>query len=160
MLSTRLQPSLAVDADKAIPHAGLSPSVIEMLPYRSRIAMSFRFCVFSYRPMLRCCILGITGLQLSACAADDIARHLTGRECNAGYIQQGEDWCAPAERPPAPQPYCTQSWNGVDCWSRPDLMPNVARQVAQGPTGLTQDQNANRLNLPLKETPPTNAYIP
>ncbi|WP_336946216.1 hypothetical protein [Asaia sp. HN010] len=104
--------------------------------------------------------LAVLSSLLSGCAADDVARHLTGRECNAGYIQQGEDWCAPAQRPPAPQPYCTQSWNGVDCWSRPDLMPNVARQVAQGPIGLTQDQNANRLNLPLKQTPPTNAYLP
>ncbi|WP_332363341.1 MULTISPECIES: hypothetical protein [Asaia] len=111
-----------------------------------------------FKPHMAALALLVTAL--GGCAADDVARHLTGRECNAGYIQQGEDWCAPAQRPPAPQPYCTQSWNGVDCWSRPDLMPNVARQVAQGPTGLTQDQNANRLNLPLKQTPPTNAYLP
>ncbi|WP_257997727.1 hypothetical protein [Komagataeibacter saccharivorans] len=82
------------------------------------------------------------------------------RECNAGYIQEGEDWCAPPERPPAPQPYCTQSWNGVDCWSRPDLMPNVAREVSEGPTGLTQDQNAQRLNMQVKKIPPTNGYTP
>ncbi len=122
--------------------------------------MRHPFSVLSGRGIRCVFMLGMSCLMLSACAVDDVARHLTGRECNAGYIQQGEDWCAPAERPPAPQPYCTQSWNGVDCWSRPDLMPNVARQVAQGPTGLTQDQNANRLNLPLKETPPTNAYMP
>jgi len=122
--------------------------------------MRHPFLVLSGKGIRHIFMLGMSCLILSACAVDDVARHLTGRECNAGYIQQGEDWCAPAERPPAPQPYCTQSWNGVDCWSRPDLMPNVARQVAQGPTGLTQDQNANRLNLPLKETPPTNAYMP
>ncbi|WP_323993087.1 MULTISPECIES: hypothetical protein [Nguyenibacter] len=97
---------------------------------------------------------------LAGCAPDYLVSHMTGRECNAGYIQAGEDWCAPPQRPPAPQPYCTQSWNGVDCWSRPDLMPNVARQVAEGPTGLTQEQNANRLNTTIRTAPPTNAYIP
>ncbi|GAA4491483.1 hypothetical protein HLH36_04835 [Gluconacetobacter aggeris] len=97
---------------------------------------------------------------LAGCSADTVTQHLTGRECNAGYIQEGEDWCAPPARPPVPQPYCTQSWNGVDCWGRPDQMPNVARQVAQGPTGLTQDQNADRLNMDVKQAPPTNDYLP
>ncbi|MBS0965036.1 hypothetical protein [Acetobacter okinawensis] len=99
-------------------------------------------------------------LAVAGCSADTVASKITGRECNAGYIQEGEDWCAPPERPPAPQPYCTQSWNGVDCWARPDLMPNVAREVAEGPTGLTQDQNAQRLNMSIKKAPPTNAYYP
>ncbi|MFT8558909.1 MAG: hypothetical protein ABF719_03455 [Acetobacter sp.] len=99
-------------------------------------------------------------LAVAGCSPDHIASKKTGRECNAGYIQEGEDWGAPPERPPAPQPYCTQSWNGVDCWARPDLMPNVAREVAEGPTGLTQDQNARRLNMPIKKVPPTNAYYP
>ncbi|MBB2189406.1 hypothetical protein HLH34_05435 [Gluconacetobacter azotocaptans] len=102
----------------------------------------------------------LLAVAVTGCAPDNIAKRLTGRDCNAGYIQAGEDWCAPQARPPAPQPYCTQSWNGVDCWSRPDLMPNVAREVAEGPTGLTQDQNANRLNMPVQKVPPTNAYIP
>jgi hypothetical protein len=110
--------------------------------------------------MVRRAVLLSVTVFLTGCSADYLAHRVTGRECNAGYIQEGEDWCAPPERPPVPQPYCTQSWNGVDCWGRPDLMPNVAREVSQGPTGLTQDQNANRLNLPVKKVPPTNAYIP
>lgn len=105
-------------------------------------------------------LIGGAGLLLSGCAPDYLAKKMTGRECSAGYVEQGEDWCAPPERPPAPQPYCTQSWNGVDCWSRPDLMPNVARQAAAGPTGLTQDQNANRQNLPVDKIVPTNSYTP
>lgn len=105
-------------------------------------------------------ILTMIGGAVSACSPDYAVSRLIGRECSAGYIQEGEDWCAPPERPPAPQPYCTQSWNGVDCWSRPDLMPNVAHEVAEGPTGLTQDQNAQRLNLPVTKTPPTNSYTP
>ncbi len=39
-------------------------------------------------------------------------------------------------------------------------MPNVAREVAEGPTGLTQDQNAQRLNMQVKKIPPTNSYTP
>ncbi|MBL7236476.1 MAG: hypothetical protein JJK57_07920 [Komagataeibacter hansenii] len=109
---------------------------------------------------IKCSITLLSAMVLAGCAPDHIASRMTGRECNAGYIQEGEDWCAPPERPPAPQPYCTQSWNGVDCWSRPDLMPNVAREVSEGPTGLTQDQNAQRLNMQVKKIPPTNGYTP
>lgn len=97
---------------------------------------------------------------VGGCSPDYIASRMTGRECNAGFIQEGDNWCAPPERPPPPQPYCTRSWNGVDCWGRPDQMPNVAPEVAEGPTGLTQDQNSKRLNLPINKIPPTNSYIP
>lgn len=99
-------------------------------------------------------------LILTACAPDYMARKLTGRECNAGYIAAGNDWCMPATRSPPPQPYCTQSWNGTDCWARPDLMPNVAHEVYEGPRGLTQEQNAKRLNLPVDSVPPTSQFFP
>lgn len=99
-------------------------------------------------------------LSVSACSPDMIARKITGRECNSGYLAQGEDWCAPVERPPQPQPYCTQSWNGVDCWARPDLTPNMAKETYQGPRGLTQDQNARRLNMSVDQIPPTSQYSP
>ncbi|GBQ63156.1 hypothetical protein AA103196_0503 [Ameyamaea chiangmaiensis NBRC 103196] len=85
----------------------------------------------------------IAGL-LTGCAPDMIASAITGRDCNTGYLGDDRSWCAPAERPPPPQPYCTQSWSGVDCWARPDLMANVPRQVAQGPTQLTPDQERDR----------------
>ena len=103
-------------------------------------------------------LLGI--VILSGCSPDYIASRVTGRECSVGYVQEGEDWCAPPRRPPMPQAFCTKSWNGVDCWARPDLMANVPPQVAEGPTGLTQDQNAKRLNLPVKKVPPTNSFTP
>jgi len=90
----------------------------------------------------------LAGIALSAlpgCAAPDvIASAVTGRDCNPAHLDYGQAWCAPPERPPAPQPYCTQSWSGVDCWARPDLMVNVPRQVAEGPTALTPDQEKNR----------------
>jgi len=82
---------------------------------------------------------------LSGCASPDVvASAITGRDCNPANLDYGRAWCAPAERPPAPQPYCTQGWSGVDCWARPDLMPNVARQVTQGPTALTPAQDQDR----------------
>lgn len=95
---------------------------------------------------------------LSACAPDYMVSRLTGRECQAGYLEEGEDWCNPPERTPPPQPYCTQSWNGVDCWARPELTPNMAHEVYEGPRGLTTQQNANRLMMPEGRVPPSGSY--
>lgn len=95
---------------------------------------------------------------LSACAPDYLASKLTGRDCQAGYLAEGEDWCNPPERVLPPQPYCTQSWNGVDCWARPELTPNMAHEVYEGPRGLTTQQNANRLMMPEGKVPPSNPY--
>lgn len=97
-------------------------------------------------------------ILMTSCAPDYVAKKITGRECRAGYIADGEDWCAPVERPTPPQPYCTSSWNGVDCWARPELTPNMAHEVYEGPRGLTQEQNANRLLMPISKIPPTNQY--
>ncbi|MCH4022803.1 MAG: hypothetical protein LKH33_00640 [Acetobacter sp.] len=93
-----------------------------------------------------------------ACSPGQVASYVTGRECSSAVIAEGQGYCRSPELPPPPQPYCTQGWSGVDCWSRPDLMPNVARQVYEGPTGLTQQQNANRLNMSDKAAPPSSQY--
>ncbi|MCQ9154547.1 hypothetical protein [Acidomonas methanolica] len=83
---------------------------------------------------------------LSGCAPDRIASALTGKECNTAYLYDDEDFCAAPKGPPPPQPYCTTGFEGTDCWARPDLMPNVARQTAEGPTTLTPLQNRTRMN--------------
>lgn len=111
---------------------------------------------FNFSILLSLSLMG----TLTGCSPDYIGHKLTGRVCNAGYVAEGEDWCAPVERTPPPQPYCTQSWNGVDCWERPDLTPNMARETYEGPRGLTQDQNAQRLNMPIDKIPPTTQYPP
>lgn len=97
-------------------------------------------------------------LLLSACSPGQIGSFAMGRDCSASQLEKGTGWCSPPETPPPPQPYCTQGWSGVDCWSRPDLMPNVAREVAQGPTGLTAEQNAVRLNQPYTRVQPSSQY--
>ncbi|NHN83786.1 hypothetical protein GOB93_03905 [Acetobacter musti] len=97
-------------------------------------------------------------LVLSGCSAPQIGSFAMGRDCSASELEKGTGWCSPPETPPPPQPYCTAGWSGVDCWSRPDLMPNVAREVAEGPTGLTAEQNAARLNKPYTSVPPSSQY--
>lgn len=110
---------------------------------------------------VRCCMLLVgTVVLLSACSPEYLARKISGRECSAGYLAEGDDWCAPVERAPPPQPYCTTSWNGVDCWARPDATPNMAAETYEGPRGLTQEQNANRLDAPKRKVPPTSQYMP
>lgn len=94
--------------------------------------------------------------MLAGCSVPQIGSFAMGRTCSTSELMKGTGWCSPPETPPPPQPYCTQGWSGVDCWSRPDLMPNVARSVAEGPTGLTAEQNAVRLNKSYTNVPPSN----
>lgn len=82
---------------------------------------------------------------LGGCAPDRIASALTGKDCNTAYLYDDESFCSRPVGPPPPQPYCTTSFEGTDCWARPDLMPNVARQTYEGPTGLTPLQNQTRM---------------
>ncbi|AOX19431.1 hypothetical protein [Kozakia baliensis] len=88
----------------------------------------------------------LMAFMLSACGPDYIASALTGRDCNTAYLYDGDDFCARPKGAPPPQPYCTTGFEGTDCWARPDLMPNVARQTAEGPTHLTPPQDRARMN--------------
>jgi hypothetical protein len=65
----------------------------------------------------------------------------TGRDCSAVRLDQGKTYCRPVEPPPAPQPYCTRSLGVADCWADPAGHP---RPLADGPTVLTPEQEANR----------------
>lgn len=85
-------------------------------------------------------------LSLTACAPDVIASAITGKDCNTAYLYDGDSFCARPVGPPPPQPYCTTGFGGTDCWARPDLMPNVARQTAEGPTHLTPLQEQVRMH--------------
>lgn len=90
------------------------------------------------------CLMAFPAL-LTACAPDQIASAITGRDCNSAYLYDEGDFCAQPKGPPPPQPYCTTSFEGTDCYARPDLTPNVARQTSEGPTALTPEQNRARM---------------
>jgi hypothetical protein len=68
-----------------------------------------------------------------------------GRDCSPVHVAQGKPYCTPREPPPPKQPYCTRSLGVVDCWADPaDLGRPPPPQVADGPQGLTPEQQRNR----------------
>ena len=70
---------------------------------------------------------------------------VSGRDCSMVRLDRGQSYCRPVEPPVPPQPYCTRSLGGVDCWQHPEQLVNLPPQVAQGPHDLTPEQNRIRL---------------
>lgn len=70
---------------------------------------------------------------------------VTGRNCSVVRLDDGKSWCKPIEPPPAPAPFCTRSLGTIDCWTNPEALNGPPRRgVADGPGGLTPEQEANR----------------
>ena len=69
---------------------------------------------------------------------------LTGRDCSVVRLDRGETYCRPTEPPPPLPPYCTHTLGEVNCWTSPAVLPNPPPGVADGPTQLTPEQEANR----------------
>ncbi len=69
---------------------------------------------------------------------------ITGKDCSIVRLDRGETYCRPTEPPPPLPPYCTRSLGDVDCWTSPAVLPNPPPGVADGPTQLTPEQEANR----------------
>ena len=70
---------------------------------------------------------------------------VTGRNCSAVRLDQGKALCAPQENPPPRPAFCTRSLGVVDCWTNPQaLNAQPVHEVADGPRGLTPEQEANR----------------
>ncbi len=68
----------------------------------------------------------------------------TGRDCSIVRLDRGQSYCREKEAPPAPPPYCTRSLGAVDCWADPAAVPNLPREVADGPRTLTPAQEHQR----------------
>jgi hypothetical protein len=76
---------------------------------------------------------------------DAVYSLVTGKDCSLVRLGQGKTYCRPMEPPPEPPAFCTRSLGVVDCWQNPAGLPNRPRGVADGPTTLTPEQEANRL---------------
>ena len=70
---------------------------------------------------------------------------VTGRDCSVVRLDQGKTYCRPIEPEPEPPVFCTRSLGSVDCWKDPETVPGHPRGVAEGPTRLTPEQEADRL---------------
>ena len=64
---------------------------------------------------------------------------ITGKDCSIVRLDRGQNYCAPKEQLPAPQPYCTQTLGTVNCWSNPEAFALPPHKLADTPP-LTPDQ--------------------
>ncbi len=122
--------------------------------------------VSAFLPKLASCLAPLAGLLLCGCVdgaiataganlasvtlihrtlVDGVYSLVTGKDCSIVNLDRGEAWCRPPEPPPAQQPYCTRSLANVDCWASPENLGSPPpRTLAEGPTALTAEQEANR----------------
>lgn len=76
---------------------------------------------------------------------DTVYSVASGRDCSVVRLDRGQSYCKPKEASPPPQQFCTRSLGVVDCWTNPEaLNDGPPRGVADGPTTLTPEQEANR----------------
>ena len=75
---------------------------------------------------------------------DVVVSAASGRDCSIVRLAIGQSYCKPVAPPPSLPVYCTHSLGTVDCWDRPDPFGYYQREVADGPTQLTPEQDAHR----------------
>lgn len=108
------------------------------------------------RMMLGCleagCLAGLLIGFLGGCVPvfhrtlpDLVYSGVTGRDCSMVRLDRGDSYCRLVDPPLPPQPYCTHSLAGIDCWAQPERMPNLPPQVAELPHEPTAEQNRVRL---------------
>ena len=69
----------------------------------------------------------------------------TGRDCSVVRLDQGKTYCRAVEPVAAVPVFCTRGLGTVDCWQDPDTVPGNPKGVADGPVGLTGEQEADRV---------------
>ncbi len=70
---------------------------------------------------------------------------ITGRDCSVVRLDRGETYCRPVEPKPDPPPFCTRGLGTVTCWADPAAMTGQLTGVADGASGLTAAQDADRV---------------
>jgi hypothetical protein len=87
-------------------------------------------------------VASIAAIQRSP--ADAVYSWWTGRDCSVVRLDEGKTYCRPVEPEPEPPVFCTRSLGSVDCWRDPASMAGHPQGVADGPAGLTAEQERNR----------------
>jgi hypothetical protein len=75
---------------------------------------------------------------------DAVISLVSGKDCSAVRLEQGKTYCRAVEPKPSPPAFCTRSLGVVNCWSDPATLPNHPPGVADGPSVLTPQQEADR----------------
>lgn len=75
---------------------------------------------------------------------DLVVSAVTGKDCSVVRLDELKSYCVAQEPPPPRPPYCTRGLATVDCWVNPEKLSDDPRQVADGPSTLTPQQEAYR----------------
>jgi hypothetical protein len=102
-----------------------------------------QFLLLGLLPLAGCGVITIPVIHRTV--PDAVYSLWTGRDCSVVRLDEGKTYCRPLEPPPEPPAFCTRSLGSVDCWLDPATVPGHPRGVADGPSGLTAEQEANRL---------------
>ena len=73
---------------------------------------------------------------------------ITGRDCSIVRLDRGLTYCESLETAPALGPFCTRSLGVVDCWSNPEALPGLPREVADGPATTAAQERYRRAPWP------------
>ena len=76
---------------------------------------------------------------------DAVYSLVTGRDCSVVRLDRGQTYCRPVEPPPEPPEYCTRTLGMVSCFNDQAEVPGHPRGVADGPSTLTPEQEADRV---------------
>ncbi len=75
---------------------------------------------------------------------DAVISLVSGKDCSAVRLEQHKTYCRPVEPKPEPPVFCSRSLGVVNCWSDPASLPDQPHGVADGPSALTPQQEADR----------------
>nr|WP_294516939.1 hypothetical protein [uncultured Rhodopila sp.] len=75
---------------------------------------------------------------------DAVISLVSGKDCSAVRLEQHKTYCRPTEPKPPPPVFCTRTLGVVNCWSDPAALPDQPHGVADGPSVLTPQQEADR----------------
>jgi hypothetical protein len=97
--------------------------------------------------MIATAVIGTSAGSVAAIGrtpVDAVISVVSGKDCSAVRLEQGKTYCRPVQPKPEPPEFCTRSLGVVNCWSDPATLPNNPTGVADGPTVLTPQQEADR----------------
>ena len=64
---------------------------------------------------------------------------ISGRDCSVVRLDRKQPYCAPREKLPGPEPFCTRTLANVQCWTDPEHFASTPRTIVDTPE-LTPEQ--------------------
>ena len=128
-----------------VPRRAARPALRRALPGALALAVALGGCTPPATPAVALGLADLASVATFHRGLFDLAfSGASGRDCSIVRLDRGQTYCREKEAPPAPPPYCTRSLGAVDCWADPAAVPNLPREMADGPRTLTPAQERQR----------------